>query len=154
MLSIGLDYHVRMSAICVLDENGKTNNTQVIHGTMDILLEELKKIKKPFKICFEASTGYGVLYERLLALKPARQVAVVHPGKVRLIFNTKRKTDRIDAKKLATLLFLDQLPQVYVPSVSIDPRAQIDEDVEIGPFCVIVQLRHQKGYGQKSDVSG
>ena len=150
MLSIGLDYHVRMSAICVLDENGKTNNTQVIHGTMDILLEELKKIKKPFKICFEASTGYGVLYERLLALKPARQVAVVHPGKVRLIFNTKRKTDRIDAKKLATLLFLDQLPQVYVPSVEIrswrtmiNHRNALANDRQRARNCIRAFLRHR-----------
>jgi transposase len=42
-------------------------------------------------------------------------VVVAHPGKVRLIFNAQRKTDRIDARKLATLLFLDQVPVVHVP---------------------------------------
>jgi transposase len=119
MLSIGLDYHFRLSVICILDSNGKAISTRTIHGTMDILLEELRKIKKSFKICFEASTGYGALYEGLLKIPKAKQVIVVHAGKVRLIFKSKRKTDRIDAKKLATLLFLDELPQVYVPCINI-----------------------------------
>jgi hypothetical protein len=43
-------------------------------------------------------------------------VVVAHPGKVRLIFRAKRKNDRIDARKLAKLLFLDEVPLVYVPS--------------------------------------
>lgn len=119
MWSIGLDYHVMLSAICILDENGKTIHTQVIRGPMSILFEELRKIKRPFKICFEASTGYGALYEGLSALPKAKQVIVAHPGKIRLIFNCKRKTDRIDAQKLASLLFLNQLPQVYVPAVDV-----------------------------------
>ena len=42
MLSIGLDYHVMLSVICVLDENGKVKYSQTIKGTMDILFEELK----------------------------------------------------------------------------------------------------------------
>ncbi len=119
MLSIGLDYHMLLSVICALDLNGKIIFHRTIHGTMDILIEELKKIKKPFKICFEASTGYGTLYEQLLALPKAKEVKVVHPGKVRLIFRAKRKSDKIDSKKLATLLFLDELPEVYVPSVNV-----------------------------------
>jgi len=42
----------------------------------------------------------------------ARRVAVAHPGHLRLIFRSKRKSDRVDAEKLAKLLFLDEVPPV------------------------------------------
>lgn len=43
---------------------------------------------------------------------------MAHPGHLRLIFRSKRKNDRVDAEKLAKLLFLDEVPAVYVPSRS------------------------------------
>lgn len=114
MLYVGLDVHWSVSAICVLDENGKEQYTKMIKGTWNIVIQELSKIKESFKICFEASTGYGVIYDKLK--KIAAQVTVAHPGQVRLIFKSKRKTDRIDAQKLAKLLFFNEVPSVYVPS--------------------------------------
>ena len=114
MLYVGLDVHWSMSMICVLDENGKEQHTRRIQGTWNILIEELRKIKEPFKICFEASTGYGVIYDKLKEI--AEQVTVAHPGQLRLIFKSKRKTDRIDAQKLAKLLFFKEVPSVYVPA--------------------------------------
>ena len=72
------------------------------------VLEELKTLRAPFAICFEASTGYGYLCERLQGM--ARRVVVAHPGHLRLIFRSTRKNDRVDAEKLAKLLFLDEVP--------------------------------------------
>jgi transposase len=74
-------------------------------------------VPRPFSVCFEASCGYGYLHERLSAL--ARRVAVAHPGKLRLIFRSKRKNDRVDAEKQAKLLYLDQVPQVHVPCADV-----------------------------------
>jgi transposase len=79
----------------------------------------VREIKKPFAICFEATCGYGYLYERLSEM--AERVVVAHPGHLRLIFRSKRKSDRIDAQRLAKLLYLDEVPPVYVPSA--DARA-------------------------------
>ena len=73
----------------------------------------MAKIQRPFEICFEASTGYGYLFEQLQRL--ARRVVVAHPGQLRLIFRSKRKNDRVDAETLAKLLFLGEGPPVYVP---------------------------------------
>jgi transposase len=117
MLYIGLDVHWKVSVISVLDSNGKELYCRTIHGTWHILQEELKKVKEPFEICFEASTGYGVIYDMLKAL--AKRVVVAHPGHLRLIFRSKKKTDRVDAQKLAKLLFLREVPPVYVPSIDI-----------------------------------
>ena len=36
-----------------------------------------------------------------------------------MIFRSRQKHDRADAKKLATLLFLDQVPPVHVPKADV-----------------------------------
>jgi len=50
MWSIGLDYHTNLSVICVLYENGKTILSKTIHGRMEIVMEELRKIKHPSRL--------------------------------------------------------------------------------------------------------
>lgn len=117
MLSIGIDVHLRNSTVCILDRNGKEVRQFQVRGGPRKLIEELLRIKEPFAVCFEASCGYGFIFDELRRI--ARRVVVAHPGQVRLIFRSKKKNDRIDARKLATLLFLDQVPAVYVPSVDV-----------------------------------
>lgn len=117
MLYIGLDAHQKTSTFCILDNNGVKIRTQTIRGHRSRLLAELAKIDQPFEICFEASCGYGSLYDELSRI--AKKVLVAHPGQLRLIFRSKRKSDRVDAEKLAKLLFLDEVPTAYVPSVDV-----------------------------------
>jgi transposase len=117
MRYVGLDVHWRQSTICVLDHRGRKLSTQTIRGGWSKVLEEVGKLRKPFSICFEASSGYGFLFERLSTV--SRRVVVAHPGQLRLIFRSKRKNDRVDAEKLAKLLFLDEVPPVHVPSVEV-----------------------------------
>ena len=113
MWSIGLDVHQFTSTFCILDENGKVVKIVTVRGGRAKLLAALRKIERPFVICYEASCGYGTLHDALRQI--ARRVVVAHPGQLRLIFRSKNKNDRSDAKKLATLLFLDQVPTVHVP---------------------------------------
>jgi transposase len=117
MWYVGLDVHAKRSTYCVLDANGKVVRTHTIKGPWDKVLFELSRIKEPWQVCFEASVGYGVLAERLR--KMAQKVLVAHPGQLRLIFRAKRKNDRVDAAKLAKLLFLDEVPTVHVPAVEV-----------------------------------
>jgi transposase len=117
MRYVGLDVHWRQSTICVLDHRGRKLSTQTIRGGWSKVLEEVGKIRKPFSICFEASSGNGFLFERLSTI--SRRVVVAHPGQLRLIFRSKRKNDRVDSEKLAKLLFLDEVPPVHVPSVEV-----------------------------------
>lgn len=44
---------------------------------------------------------------------------MAHPGQLRLIFRSKKKNDRVDAEKLAKLLYLDEVPTVHVPSLDV-----------------------------------
>lgn len=119
MLYVGLDYHQKRSSLCVLDENGKQLMQREVIGSWDKVIKFLKEVKssqgsgQKMAICYEASCGYGFLHDELR--KFCIRVAVAHPGRLRLIFRSKKKNDRIDAKKLATLLYLDQVPPVWVP---------------------------------------
>ncbi len=117
MLYVGLDVHARQSTFCVLDGNGRHLRTHSMRGPWDKLLLKLAEIKRPFAVCFEATSGYGYLHEQLNRI--AKRVVVAHPGQLRLIFRSRRKSDRVDAMKLAKLLFLDEVPPVYVPSADV-----------------------------------
>jgi transposase len=117
MWYVGLDVHVRQSTFCILDEHGQKVRVETIKGSWDKVFLALTKIKEPWAICFEASTGYGVLWRRLQGM--AQRVVVAHPGHLRLIFRSKRKNDRIDAERLAKLLYLNEVPAVHVPSATV-----------------------------------
>lgn len=117
MRYVGLDVHFRQSTFCVLDDRGRKILSRTIKGSWSRLVEEIDKIRRPFEVCFEASTGYGFLFEQLQTM--ARRVVVAHPGQLRLIFRSKRKNDRVDAQKLAKLLFLGEVPPVWVPASEV-----------------------------------
>ena len=117
MWYVGMDVHLRQTAVCILDENGRRVKMQTVKGPWDKVLTELTHLHHPFTVCFEASCGYGHLHDRLSCL--AKKVVVAHPGQLRWIFRSKQKNDRADAEKLAKLLYLDEVPPVYVPSVEV-----------------------------------
>lgn len=117
MFYVGLDAHFRQSTFCVLDERGRKILSRTVKGPWSDVVKELSRIRGQLVVCFEASTGYGCLYEQLQNV--ARRVVVAHPGQLRLIFRSKRKNDRVDAEKLAKLVFLDEVPTIHVPSSDV-----------------------------------
>jgi transposase len=117
MYTGGLDVHQRRSSMETLDQNGKHVNRKEVIGPWPKLMEAVDQLPRPFAICFEASCGYGHLFEQLS--QRAERVAVAHPGHLRLIFRAKKKNDRVDASKLAKLMYLDAVPQVHVPKQEV-----------------------------------
>ena len=117
MLYVGLDVHSRQSSLCILNASGGIVNQVQLKGPRAAVVDRLRQLDQPFSICYEASCGYGHLYEALRPL--AAHVAVAHPAKLRLIYKSKRKNDRVDAQKLAKLLLLDMVPSVHVPHVDV-----------------------------------
>jgi transposase len=96
-----------------MDGKGNILREQEVQGGYGAVAEALWKIGKPFQVCYEASTGYGALHERLMPL--ACKIAVAHPGRLRLIYQSTKKSNRVDARKLAALMHLNQVPVVHVP---------------------------------------
>jgi transposase len=117
MLYVGLDVHSRQSSLCILNAGGGTVNQIQLKGSRAQVVDRLRQLDQPFSVCYEASCGYGHLYEALRPL--AAHVAVAHPAKLRLIYRSKQKNDRVDAQKLAKLLLLDMVPSVHVPHVDV-----------------------------------
>lgn len=117
MFYVGMDVHLRHTEMCILDSNGRVVKRRRVTGSWREVLPVLREVGGPCSVCYEASCGYGPLFD---ALKPlVARVAVAHPGRLRLIFGSKRKNDKVDAKKLAMLLMLDTLPEVHVPSSEV-----------------------------------
>lgn len=117
MLYVGLDVHSRQSSLCILNSAGGVVNQIQLKGPRSAVVDRLRQLDQPFSLCYEASCGYGHLYEQVRPL--AAHVAVAHPGKLRLIYGSKRKNDKVDAAKLAKLLLLDMVPAVHVPSIDV-----------------------------------
>ena len=117
MYYVGLDVHQRRSSICILDGHGKQFKRCEVRGDWHKLLAAVATLPRPMAVGYEASCGYGHLHGKLSQL--AQRVVVGHPGQMRLIFKGKKKHDRIDAEKIAKLLYLDAMPQVHVPAVNV-----------------------------------
>ena len=44
---------------------------------------------------------------------------MAHPGHLRLIYRSKNKNDKVDSQKIAKVMYLDQVPQIHVPSEDV-----------------------------------
>lgn len=119
MFYVGLDVHARKIAGCIVDQNGRRIKEFEMNGDLSQLLRELRQLPGACRVCYEASCGYGHLFDQLAQLPNVQRIAVAHPGQLRLIFRSKKKNDRVDARKLATLLLLDQVPQIHVPALPV-----------------------------------
>lgn len=125
MYYVGLDVHYRTSTYCILNTDGREVKCETIRGHWPKLLDRLAALKEPWTVCFEATCGYGFLYRELSRI--ASHVIVAHPAQLRLIFRAKRKNDRIDARKLAKLLYLNEVPQVYIPNQKVQSWRELIE---------------------------
>jgi len=117
MFYIGMDVHLRTTTLCILGPDGQVVNTPTFRGPWDKAIDYLRTFGQDLAVCFEASVGYGPLHDALASF--CRRVEVAHPGNLRLIFRSKQKNDRVDATKLAKLLYLDEVPQVHVPDIDV-----------------------------------
>ena len=117
MLTIGLDAHETTSTVCILDAQGKRLGQRTIQGRWPKLMEFLDQIDQPYQICYEASCSYGHLHDKLLPR--AQRILVAHPGHLGLVFRSKKKSDRVDAQKLAQLALVGAIQPVHVPDMKV-----------------------------------
>jgi len=101
---VGLDLGDRWSRYCVLDESGTAVEEDWIRTSV-AGIEKRFSGKPPLRIVLEAGT-HSPWVSRLLE-SYQHQVVVANPRKVRLIYESDRKNDRLDARMLARLGRLD-----------------------------------------------
>ena len=111
---VGLDVHTKSIAICVLDATGAV----IKRATID-------SRRAAFERWLDEARLGGEARFALEALAPTRWVlaelltkgfhaTLVHPYGVKLIVQSRKKSDRVDAFQLADLLRLGRLPSAYV----------------------------------------
>ena len=107
---IGLDVHQATISIAVMDSTGKVVMESILETKASTILEFLAGLRGTLSVTFEEGTWAAWLYD---VLKPhVAKLVVCNPRKNALLKDG-NKNDRIDAGKLAELLYLNKLSPVY-----------------------------------------
>src|SRR5438445_6691820 len=120
-LTIGLDLGDRSSWYCVLDEAGEVLLEQRLSTTPKAMKEVFGGMPRS-RIALE--TGMHSPWVSRLLSEVGHEVIVAHARKVRLIGESRRKDDRLDAQTLARLARID--PQLLCPVKHRSAKAQAD----------------------------
>jgi transposase len=120
-LTMGLDVGDRSSWYCVLDEAGQVLLERKLATTAKALGEIFGSMPRS-RVALETGT-HSPWMSRLLT-KLGHEVIVAHARKVRLIGESRKKDDRLDAQTLARLARID--PQLLCPVKHRSAQAQAD----------------------------
>ena len=114
---IGFDIHKKTISYCVKQSDGKILEEDVVAANRPALEEWAEKRERRWIGAMEATLFTGWVYDTLKAY--AHSLKVAHPAMLKAIGASKKKNDRIDARKIADLLRCDLLPECYMAPVRI-----------------------------------
>lgn len=121
---VGLDVHKKTVACCVKEADGRIVEETTVKATREDLLGWAESLDRPWVGAMEATLFTGWIYDVLVP--HARSLHVGHPALMRAIGASKKKNDRLDAKKIADLVRCDLLPECYMASAEVrDLRRQL-----------------------------
>jgi len=109
---VGMDIHKRTIRAEVKDSTGRTIQRQTIRARRESLREWASGVPGPFMATFEATLFTGWVYDEMI--RHAEKVRVANPQLLHYISKTKKKSDKLDAGKLADLLRVDMIPECYM----------------------------------------
>lgn len=120
MYYIRLDVASKSSFVYVIDGRGKKIESKEIPTDRDGYRQYFGEwSKKAVYVAVEAGGHPRWIHDTITKL--GINVYIVNPQKVKLIAESKKKTDKIDAKILADLLRIDGLPKrVYVAGERVE----------------------------------
>lgn len=120
MITVGMDVHVDKT-VCHFFDPAAEPARQHRHATVPTTAEGLRSALAPLKgqcrVAFEVGTQAQWVASVVRPL--AAEVQVANPSRIPWRFRDGKKNDRLDARKLATLLYLQQLPTVHLPPADI-----------------------------------
>src|SRR5688572_3848371 len=105
MKFVGIDLHKQSITVCVVDQDRTVLQTRRFACVETARIDAFFAGLGPFEAVVEATAGYQWLLERIEPL--ARRVVLAHPGKLRIIAESTKKSDKLDARTLAEFLALD-----------------------------------------------
>lgn len=120
---IGFDVHKKSVSYCVKGADGLIFEEGKLRSTHQTLREWAQKRPEPWRGAMEATLFSGWIYD---ALKPfAAELQVGHPALMKAIGASKKKNDKLDARKIADLVRCNLLPACYVAPVEIRELRQM-----------------------------
>jgi len=117
MLYVGVDLHKHSISLCVVELAGRERK---IIERRRFRCDEEEPMADYFaglgeyQLVVEATASYEWFVQ--LVEPSADRVLLAHPSHLRVIAQSKRKTDKLDAQTLAEFLALDQIPESWRPT--------------------------------------
>jgi transposase len=109
---IGFDVHKKTINYCVKMADGQIVEEGKLRATHDALRQWAGRRREPWRGAMEATLFSGWIYD---TLKPfAAELQIGHPAMMKAIGASKKKNDKIDARKTADLVRCNLLPECYV----------------------------------------
>lgn len=120
MKYVGVDLHKHLIVLCVVVlESGRAKVLKRARFRCEEsqALRDWFKALGRFQVVVEATAAYEWFF--LLIEDLADRLVLAHPKKLRVIAESTRKSDKIDAEVLGTFLALDMIPPAYRPTPRI-----------------------------------
>lgn len=111
--TIGCDAHKHYSVFAVLDKAGKLHQLKRVEHETDAIRTFLEDFPAGTPVALESVGNWYWIADEIEA--SGCVPLLTHPAKAKVMMGNINKTDKLDAKGLATLLRLGSLPSVWLP---------------------------------------
>jgi transposase len=133
MRYVGVDLHKNSISLCVVELAGRER--KIVERRRFACRDEEQIADYfaqlgPYEAVVEATASYEWFVK--LIEPSAQRVALAHPGKLRVIAESTRKTDKLDAQTLAEFLALDQIPESWRPTPRVREHRTL---VRLRAYC-------------------
>jgi transposase len=111
---VGADLHKKSITLCVMDQQRKVLGRKTLSCAAPHQILEYLESFRPFEIVVEATASDLWFVDLVQPL--AQRVVLANPSKLRVIAESTKKTDRLDAQILAEFLTRDLIPAAHQPT--------------------------------------
>jgi transposase len=114
MKYVGVDLHKKTISVCVVSQAREALSSRRLFCDDEERIVAFFAALGPFELVVEATASYEWFVRLIEPL--ASRVALAHPGKLRVIAESTRKSDKLDARVLAEFLARDMIPAAHRPT--------------------------------------
>jgi transposase len=111
---VGIDLHKKTIVLCVLNQDRKVTARRTFACGQDEAIRDFFAALRPFRAVVEATASYEWLVSLIEPV--AEKIVLANPNKLRVIAESVKKTDKLDAQVLAEFLARDMIPVAHRPS--------------------------------------
>lgn len=111
---IGIDLHKQGISVCVVNQAREVVQRKRFLCSNAEGIAAFFEAFRPFRGVVEATSSYEWLFRLIEPL--SERMVLAHPGKLRVIAESTRKSDTLDAQVLAEFLAMDMIPPAHRPT--------------------------------------